>query len=115
MSSDPDSPKPSPKPPKPLPSAEEIQAYVELSAARTKKRLTLASGNARPTGTAAKTERKLPVGKLPVGELPVGGAAARPKDPAAPPAGTATTEADAADGAAWQPFSNDDKPGSAKP
>ena len=43
MSSEPKSP---PPPRKPLPSAEEIQAYVELSAARTKKRLTLASGNA---------------------------------------------------------------------
>src|SRR6188508_827320 len=36
-----------PKPPKPMPSADEINAYVELSAARTKLRLPLAKGAAR--------------------------------------------------------------------
>ncbi|MEY4547168.1 MAG: hypothetical protein RL685_3363 [Pseudomonadota bacterium] len=99
MSSEPKSP---PPPRKPLPSAEEIQAYVELSAARTKKRLTLASGNARPIGaavtpvTTAKTDRKLPVGSA---------AAA----PAAPAPAASTKEADAEAGAGWQPFPTDDK------
>lgn len=36
-----------PKTPKPLPSADEINAYLELSAARTKLRLPLAKGAAR--------------------------------------------------------------------
>jgi hypothetical protein len=101
MSSEPKSPKP---PSKPLPSAEEIQAYVELSAARTKKRLTLASGNARPIGAAVpavtpvKTDRKLPIGS----------AAAAPASPAPAPAAS-PKEADAQAGAAWQPFPTDDK------
>lgn len=100
MSSDADSPKP---PPKPLPSAEEIQAYVELSAARTRKRLTLASGNARPIGAAVKTDRKLPIG-APAAVRPAAGA------PAAAPAPTAPAkEADAEAGAAWQPFPTDDE------
>ena len=49
-------------PKRPLPSAEEINAYLELSAARTKKRLTLAAGSIgapkRPGG-----DRKLPVAR----------------------------------------------------
>lgn len=84
-----------PPPPKPLPSAEEIQAYLERSSARTKKRLTLAAGNARPVEKAAPLDRKLPVGR----------AAAAPPPPASPAA--PTSEADTA--TAWQPFSSDDK------
>jgi hypothetical protein len=46
-------------PSRPLPSAAEINAYLELSAARTKKRLTLAFGT--PGAKAAARDRKLPV------------------------------------------------------
>jgi hypothetical protein len=45
---------------RPLPSAAEINAYLELSAARTKKRLPLAFG-AKGSPKAAARERKLPV------------------------------------------------------
>ena len=45
---------------KPLPSAEEINAYLELSAARTKKRLPLALGSAGAPKAPAR-ERKLRV------------------------------------------------------
>ena len=48
-------------PKKPIPSAAEINAYLELSAARTKKRLTLAfEPKAAPPKPAAR-DRKLPV------------------------------------------------------
>lgn len=90
-----------PRPPKPLPSAEEIQAYLELSAARTKKRLTLAAGNARPEPAAARAERKLPTGRT--------GAKAveqTVEKAAAPPEAVPGTEA--AD-ASWRPFTDDDK------
>ena len=84
MSSDPTSPKP--LPPKPLPSAEEINAYVEASAARTKKRLTLAPGNARPKGELVKVDRKLAIGGSSSNE----------------PEATPTAEP------AWRPFAGDD-------
>ncbi|HKO91685.1 MAG TPA: hypothetical protein VJU61_11055 [Polyangiaceae bacterium] len=62
------------------PSAEEINAYLELSAARTKKRLPLALGSIgapkRPGG-----DRKLPVAKKP---LPVTSDASAPASGAAP-------------------------------
>jgi hypothetical protein len=46
------------KPKKPLPSAAEINAYLELSAARTKKRLPLAFGKT-PVAKPAPVARKL--------------------------------------------------------
>jgi hypothetical protein len=45
-----------PKPPKPMPSADEINAYLELSAARTKLRLPLAKGNAAPLAAEPSTQ-----------------------------------------------------------
>jgi len=84
-----------PSDPKPPPSAEEIQAYLELSAARTKKRLTLAAGNARPAPAAARTDRKLPTRPEKAVETP-----------AAPP--EAVPGAEASD-ASWRPFTDDDK------
>ena len=57
-----------PKSPKPVPSAAEINAYLEQSAARTRMRLPLAKGNALPvnanpevTATATAGGRTLPV------------------------------------------------------
>jgi hypothetical protein len=47
--------------PKPMPSAEEINAYLELSAARTRKRLPLAAGNAVPLKASEPRDRKLRV------------------------------------------------------
>jgi hypothetical protein len=90
-----------PKPPKPLPSAEEIQAYVEQSAARTKKRLTLAAGNARPEPAAARAARK----------LPTGGASAKTiakTTETAPSPAEAVPGAEATD-ASWRPFTDDDE------
>jgi hypothetical protein len=94
-----------PKPPPPLPSAEQIQAYVELSAARTKKRLTLAAGNARPEPAAARGERKLPTGRAAVntGENALEKAVEKP---AAPP--EAVPGAEASD-APWQPFTDEEE------
>ena len=86
-----------PKPTKPLPSAEEIQAYLERSAARTKKRLTLAAGNARPEPAAARADRKLPTGR----------ASAQAVETAAPPP-EAVPGAEASD-ASWRPFADEDK------
>ena len=86
-----------PKPPKPLPSAEEIQAYLEQSAARTKKRLTLAAGNARPEPAAARADRKLPTAR----------ASAKTLETA--PAPSAEVPAAEATDTAWRPFTDDDK------
>jgi hypothetical protein len=57
-------------PKKPIPSAAEINAYLELSAARTKKRLTLAfEPKAAPPKPAAR-DRKLPVARSNTTKLP---------------------------------------------
>jgi hypothetical protein len=53
---------------RPLPSADEINAYLELSAARTKKRLTLAFGTTGAPKLPAR-DRKLPVAGAPKAEL----------------------------------------------
>ncbi|HTV20334.1 MAG TPA: hypothetical protein VMG12_16740 [Polyangiaceae bacterium] len=101
-----------PKPPKPMPSADEINAYLELSAARTRMRLPLAKGNAI-VGTAGATApsgekgaaRALPISaskKLPTQrEEPAasgasGPGSARPSGPAESP------------DAAWRPFATDE-------
>ena len=90
-----------PKPPQPPPSAEVIQAYLELSAARTKKRLTLAAGNARPEPAAARSERKLPTQRISASTV------AKPVETAAAPP-TAVPSAEATD-ASWRPFTDDEK------
>ena len=86
-----------PKSPKPIPSAAEITAYVERSAARTKMRLPLAKGNAAPLGAAPDTAAPAASRALPVRSksLPTQPAAAEdtPREP----------------GAAWTPFSDDSK------
>ena len=64
---------------RPLPSAAEINAYLELSAARTKKRLPLAFAKASPKAPAR--ERKLPVAGAPKASL-----AREPSTPAEPAA-----------------------------
>jgi hypothetical protein len=57
-------------PKKPIPSAAEINAYLELSAARTKKRLTLAfEPKAAPPKPPAR-DRKLPVTRATPSKLP---------------------------------------------
>jgi hypothetical protein len=53
---------------RPLPSAAEINAYLELSAARTKKRLPLAFGT-KGSPKAPARDRKLPVAGAPKAEL----------------------------------------------
>ena len=92
------------KPQKPLPSAEELNAYLELSAARTKKRLTLAAGNAVPMKAPAKLERSLRVAD---GELGKSGGVA----PAPPGKGQASGDTSGAKSTepAWRPFSSEDE------
>jgi hypothetical protein len=68
------------KPKKPMPSAAEINAYLELSAARTKKRLPLAF-NKTAASKPAPVERKL---RLTGTGLAKTDAAATPARPAAP-------------------------------
>jgi hypothetical protein len=96
-----------PKPPKPMPSAEEINAYLEQSAARTKLRLPLAAGAARvgaapaagPDGVEQREKRPLPLGaskKLQTRqEQP-----SRADDARSSPTETGPAEV-------WRPFSND--------
>jgi hypothetical protein len=90
-----------PKPPKPLPSTEEIQAYLERSAARTKKRLTLAAGNARSEPAVARAERKLPTART--------SAKTVDKDVEKTPAPPEAAPGTAATDAPWQPFRDDDE------
>jgi hypothetical protein len=111
-----------PKPRKPVPSAAEINAYLELSAARTKLHLPLAKGaalvgQARPASAAdgsgapsaaAKATPTLPLQttkKLPTQSS--GSAASRPQG--APPAAPSETDADASSSDAWRPFSTDEE------
>ena len=89
-----------PKSSKPLPSAEEIQAYLELSAARTKKRLTLAAGNARTEPATARADRKLPTGRA--SAKPLEQTVAKPAHPAAAPGAEAGE-------ASWQPFTDEEE------
>jgi hypothetical protein len=97
-----------PKPPKPMPSADEINAYLELSAARTKLRLPLAKGAARvndlPNADAPVVEsekRSPPLSaskKLPTRQEEPSRTAAAP---------TAPGEAGA--GEVWRPFPSDEE------
>lgn len=96
-----------PKPPKPTPSAEEINAYLELSAARTKLRLPLAKAAARvgaaseAAAVPANEKRALPLTAaktLPTKqELPTRDDASRP------------AAGEAGPGEVWRPFSSDDE------
>jgi hypothetical protein len=97
-------------PPKPMPSADEINAYLELSAARTKLRLPLAKGAAlvgamAPAEPAAEKTEKPP--------LPVSGSKKLPTQREQPshaegkPAPTG--HADVSSGEVWRPFSSDDE------
>lgn len=91
---------------KPMPSAAEINAYLELSAARTKKRLTLAAGNAVPLKGPEPRDRKLRL----TGTTGVSGA--RPPAPApAAPVGVVggAPEGPAAGEPGWSPFPKDPK------
>jgi len=104
-----------PKPQKPMPSADEINAYLEASAARTKLRLPLAKGNAlavapspAPNPAEKSQQRALPVSgskKLPTGREEVRRAEG---DGGAPQSNTEKSGADASSGEAWRPFSDDD-------
>lgn len=76
------------KPSKPTPSVAEINAYLEKSAARTKKRLTLAMGQKPPTPTAAQPTSKVSATKLPTTSTKV-----------VPPA-----SAEKVDAETWSPF-----------
>jgi hypothetical protein len=97
-----------PKPPKPMPSADEINAYLELSAARTKLRLPLAKGAARvnelPNAAAPVVESEKPSPPISASKkLPT-----RQEEPsrtaAAPPA---AGEAGADE--VWRPFPGDEE------
>ena len=104
-----------PKPQKPMPSADEINAYLEASAARTKLRLPLAKGNAlavapstTPDAAEKSQQRALPVSgskKLPTGRE---GPRRAEGDGGAPESNTEKSGADTSEGGAWQPFSNED-------
>lgn len=93
------------KPQKPLPSPDEINAYLELSAARTRKRLPLAFGKSGASGTPG-SSRGLPVAEkspaTPSGALPV--AAAKPRAPVVPAGAASTTRSEDT----WQPFEDED-------
>ena len=97
-----------PKPPKPMPSADEINAYLELSAARTKLRLPLAKGAAR---VGAPPDAGQPAGAS--GEKNAAPISASKKLPTRQeqPSRTAPAPADAeAKGAeVWRPFPSDEK------
>jgi hypothetical protein len=97
-----------PKPPKRMPSADEINAYLELSAARTKLRLPLAKGAAR-VGTTPDADEPARAGGEPSPppitaskKLPT-----RQEQPTRTPLAPADGEANGAE--AWRPFANDEK------
>jgi hypothetical protein len=102
-----------PKPPKPMPSAAEINAYLERSAARSKMHLPLAKGNAMvappplaPLAPVKVNERALPVQgakKLPTQPRTAAPASA----PQAEGAGDAP-EGPEAEGGGWRPLPDDD-------
>ena len=83
-----------------MPSAAEITAYVEKSAARTRMRLPLAKGNALPAGASPATEAApaaSPARALPVRGKPL------------PTQAATTDERSAEPGATWTPFGDDRK------
>lgn len=96
---------------KPMPSADEINAYLELSAARTKLRLPLAKGNAAPL--AASPARAVPADKGAQRALPLSGSKPLPtrrEESGGAEAASADRGLPAAtDGDAWLPFDSDDE------
>ena len=83
-----------------MPSAAEITAYVEKSAARTRMRLPLAKGNALPANASPAAEAApaaVPARALPVRGKPL------PTQPAT------TDERPGEPGATWTPFGDDRK------
>src|SRR5688572_28258082 len=97
-----------PKPPKPMPSADEINAYLELSAARTKLRLPLAKGAARVSTPRDADQPAGAIGEK--GPLQISASKKLPTRQEQP-SGTALAPADGeANGAeAWRPFPSDEK------
>jgi hypothetical protein len=109
-----------PKPQKPMPSAAEINAYLEQSAARTKLRLPLARGAARVERAPAPSPSSSPTAATPAGStsapqpastasraLPLQGTKTL-RTPPATPVATPPAAADPAGDEAWRPFSTDD-------
>lgn len=99
---------------KPMPSADEINAYLELSAARTKLRLPLAKGNALPVAASTAAAPAAPADKSAQRTLPLSGSKQLPTRreessgaEAARPAGGGFPAAPA--GEAWVPFDGDDE------
>jgi hypothetical protein len=95
------------KSPKPMPSAAEINAYLEQSAARTKLRLPLAKGAAVVQRGAAAPAAAAPA----AAPAPVAQSAKKlPTQPSGPVAGPvkAAPAADVPADEAWRPFSSDD-------
>jgi hypothetical protein len=98
-----------PKPPKPMPSADEINAYLELSAARTKLRLPLAKGaalvgtlpNAAPPAVENSETRSPPISASK--KLPTRQEEPSVTDPARPGHGEAGA------GEVWRPFPTDEE------
>lgn len=99
-----------PKAPKPIPSADEINAYLEASAARTRLRLPLAKGNALTDAAAVtSTPEKVLQRALPVSgskKLPTQREQPRPSSGAAP-GKSEKADAESSPEAVWQPFSSD--------
>jgi hypothetical protein len=99
-----------PKSPKPMPSVDEINAYLELSAARTRLRLPLAKCNAAvvvPDAAASPGVEKNAARALPLSgakKLPTGR-----EEPSVAAGSKATGQASTADSAdaAWRPFPNE--------
>jgi hypothetical protein len=97
-----------PKPPKPMPSADEINAYLELSAARTKLRLPLAKGAARvgtppDAGQPARADGE----KTPP---PISGSKKLPTRQEQPSrTAPAPADGEANGGELWRPFPSDEK------
>jgi hypothetical protein len=91
------------KPTKPMPSPAEINAYLELSAARTRKRLPLAKGAAAMVEPKGPSEAPAPPRAAASRALPLQGsqkaAPAEPAGGAAPPG----------EPGGWSPFANDDE------
>jgi hypothetical protein len=88
------------KPPKPMPSAAEINAYLEQSAARTKMRLPLAKGNAVPAGMSP---------PAPASPGAAAGRALPVRSKILPTQATASEKAPSEPAAVWTPFGDDRK------
>lgn len=87
------------KPNKPMPSVAEINAYLELSAARTKKRLTLAMGQKSLTPPSIERTLKVQPKKTTEANAP------SPKTPS-----EASVDSKASKNEDWSPFSPEPKP-----